>query len=380
MKESCSVSKAAGILGVSVPTVKAMCDRGELDWWLTPGGHRRICIESIRARKEGRGKQPSTSSSPSSGVLQNKLKRAKELNLEAEEVRAKREIEKLHEEDAEAGRRCEATARAARVAEQQALQDARLQAARDAERREEERGEAQQHRAEFRRRWSRWAASVLPDWLSAEQAGSVAEAVDAALSVCDPNDPEQEVRHHLELVVNRLTRPWCLAKEAHAQREQLIQHALLSLPWIATDSDKARAGAAVRAALADVPVGASGAELQAVVAAALAPIKTGIEKRAEQERARAAAERAQQERQRNKESLLSMASLHVDGYLRELHSNDAISDEAFDDCEWQKDLKVTVRKALEEELTGEESYDDLREMVRNIVDEELNGELDDEEG
>lgn len=43
----CSTIDAARLLGMAVRSVQLMVDRGELDAWKTPGGHRRISRESV---------------------------------------------------------------------------------------------------------------------------------------------------------------------------------------------------------------------------------------------------------------------------------------------------------------------------------------------
>lgn len=51
----CSTIEAAKLLGMSVRSVQLMVDRGELDAWKTPGGHRRIergSIERWRSARE----------------------------------------------------------------------------------------------------------------------------------------------------------------------------------------------------------------------------------------------------------------------------------------------------------------------------------------
>ncbi|MBS4049565.1 MAG: excisionase family DNA-binding protein, partial [Alphaproteobacteria bacterium] len=47
-EEYCGTFYAAKVLGMSVGTVQALVQRGELKAWRTQGGHRRISLESIR--------------------------------------------------------------------------------------------------------------------------------------------------------------------------------------------------------------------------------------------------------------------------------------------------------------------------------------------
>jgi excisionase family DNA binding protein len=53
--DSCSTTEAAQRLGMAVRSVQLMVDRGELQAWKTPGGHRRILRESLDAWLASRG-------------------------------------------------------------------------------------------------------------------------------------------------------------------------------------------------------------------------------------------------------------------------------------------------------------------------------------
>ena len=48
-ENSCGTSYAAKLLGLSVATVQALVEKGEIEAWKTLGGHRRIAIASINA-------------------------------------------------------------------------------------------------------------------------------------------------------------------------------------------------------------------------------------------------------------------------------------------------------------------------------------------
>lgn len=56
--DTCSTTEAAQRLGMAVRSVQLMVDRGELQAWKTPGGHRRILRSSIDAWLQTRGGQP----------------------------------------------------------------------------------------------------------------------------------------------------------------------------------------------------------------------------------------------------------------------------------------------------------------------------------
>jgi excisionase family DNA binding protein len=59
--DTCSTTEAAQRLGMAVRSVQLMVDRGELQAWKTPGGHRRILRSSIDAWLQLRGGTPATS-------------------------------------------------------------------------------------------------------------------------------------------------------------------------------------------------------------------------------------------------------------------------------------------------------------------------------
>src|SRR5712692_1388434 len=93
-RESYTVREASQALGFSVPTVIRMCEEGTLQHFVSPGGHRRIPSEAIAAVRTNGRSRSSTASAPSS-VLQNRRERLEELGLDAQEIRAHRELDRL---------------------------------------------------------------------------------------------------------------------------------------------------------------------------------------------------------------------------------------------------------------------------------------------
>jgi excisionase family DNA binding protein len=53
-REDCSTAEVARLLGLAVRSVQLMVDRGELQAWKTPGGHRRISRASVELWLAGR--------------------------------------------------------------------------------------------------------------------------------------------------------------------------------------------------------------------------------------------------------------------------------------------------------------------------------------
>lgn len=54
----CGTSQAARLLGLSVATVQALVERGELQAWKTQGGHRRIAMASVNRFLQQQGARP----------------------------------------------------------------------------------------------------------------------------------------------------------------------------------------------------------------------------------------------------------------------------------------------------------------------------------
>jgi hypothetical protein len=149
-------------------------------------------------------------------------------------------------------------------------------------------------------------------------------------------------------------------RQTRARREQLIASAGNSLGWNSTQGDKAQAQEAARAALSNLPLGAGQAQEQSAFASALAPIRRAIEERAASE-----AERAQ--RARKKSSLITFAVFHALSYLEREFELEPDTEP----YEVRRDVEAAVCKALEQELTGDESQDEANEIARELVDEEL---------
>ena len=69
MTDTCTTREVAQLLGMAVRSVQMMVDRGELEAWKTPGGHRRISRQSVDRWMAGRGRElsaPATTSTATS--------------------------------------------------------------------------------------------------------------------------------------------------------------------------------------------------------------------------------------------------------------------------------------------------------------------------
>lgn len=65
--EPCTTVEAARLLGLAVRSVQLMVDRGELEAWKTPGGHRRISRASVDRWLASRPATAGASPAPSAG-------------------------------------------------------------------------------------------------------------------------------------------------------------------------------------------------------------------------------------------------------------------------------------------------------------------------
>lgn len=68
LPDDCSTRDVARVLGLAVRSVQLMVDRGELDAWKTPGGHRRIARASVEgwlARQQDWSREQETAPSAS---------------------------------------------------------------------------------------------------------------------------------------------------------------------------------------------------------------------------------------------------------------------------------------------------------------------------
>lgn len=68
-EDHCTTIEAARMLGLAVRSVQLMVDRGELQAWKTPGGHRRIARQSVERWRNGErtAAPPGTPSEPGHG-------------------------------------------------------------------------------------------------------------------------------------------------------------------------------------------------------------------------------------------------------------------------------------------------------------------------
>lgn len=292
--ESYSAGEAAGVLGVSIPTLKRMASDGQVESFRTPGGHLRILAESIEAVREHRQAQPRPVRD-ASPVLQNRRERLEELTLEAQELRARRELEKLRREEQEEAERREAEAQVReeeadqRRAElelerdhlehEQAQAEARLERERTLER---QCREAERELAAFRCRCLDTATEALSRqecaWLSASQRKEVLDGLETEIEKRQPAD-EPRMGLILARTLEGLVEPFRAERKAQERRQSVTERALWNLACSATDAEKVRATAAIREALRQFDAAADEREMRVAAEEAVRPVKQATERR-----------------------------------------------------------------------------------------------------
>jgi excisionase family DNA binding protein len=291
--DSHSASDAATQLGVSIPTLKRMVKDGTVEGFRTPGGHLRISAESIEAAKNSRQARPRARES--SPVLQNRRERVEELTLEAQELRAKRELGKLRREEQEEAEAREAEAQARQeeaeqrraeiVTERERLEHEKAEDRRRRQREqaeEEARLEAEQELAVFRERWYALAAQAVTtprlNWLTASQRKEVTDALESEVDRRQPADAPR-MTDILARSLAALVEPLQAERDVQERRQRLTEEALRSLPYSATEAEKLKATAVVREALRRFDSFADGCEMRVAAQEAVQPVRQGIERR-----------------------------------------------------------------------------------------------------
>ncbi len=427
--ESYSASEAAAVLGVSIPTLKRMVAEDRLESFRTPGGHLRISADSVKTIRERGAKRMLPVMRSASPVLQNRRERLEELTLEAQELRARRDLVRLQQEDQQEAERQqeEEEAREHEEAERQAEVD--LEQERLEQRRAEERSkqEAQRAMAAFRCRWLEEATQVLTaphcSRLSAAQKKEILDAVEAEINKRQPIDAPRMATilgHTIAALVERFN----TERQAAESRQELIDSALWNLSAFATEQEKARATLAVREAVRRLDAIASETELLMSTQEALRPINQAIEKRRKEERilnwaigqlpwnkneldaarvrrecaeilaelpgdiaeveAKEALEptvreacqnieeqEASKQRQTSKAQKIEQGVAEVSNRLWELKCAEELTADEYFDSDFAEHRKTVVRRRLQAELSGDESKKEIRDLVRKIIDGEL---------
>lgn len=356
--ESYSVSEASRVLGVSIPTLKRMAEEGRIGSYRTPGGHLRISGESLEAFRQGKQARATREPSP---VLTNRRERVEELALEAQELRAKREIGKLQaEEEAEVRSREEEAEAEERAAEREAeAQRLRLERVRIQRERQEREREETERLAAWRAQWLEKAMAKFPYWVSPAQRKEAVRTLDSEIGQRGP-ECERIMERLIQDTIADLIAPWEAERYARQLRERIVRDAQSSLPWSAAQHERTKAEALIRKALSGLPITASEAECRAAAEDSVADLCAAIERRL-----------ALEATEKRRAELVKHGVSEVGWYLRTLHNDGEISHEDYHDSELRADLEAAVREALEEEFEGDESEPEVDKRVREIVDDEF---------
>jgi excisionase family DNA binding protein len=426
--ESYSASEAAGILGVSIPTLKRMVAEDRLESFRTPGGHLRILAASLEAVREPRAERIRPIRE-ASAVLQNRRERVEELTLEAQEVRAMRELARLQREDQEETEReqAEEEARELEAAERQAELELEREQLEQEHAQERARKESERTIAAFRCRWLEEGRQALavPEcrWLSAAQRKEIIDALDAEIKAREPQDTPRMatiLAHTIAALIER----YDAQRLIQQQRQRVIEGALSKLSFCARDQEKARASVAAREALRRLDADATEIEMQTSADEAVQPIQHAAERRLLRERVlrwatqqlpwnrteldavrvrRECAEiqaelpedaseaeckealeptvreacqeieerQASKQRQAQKTQLIEQGIAEVSTCLLDLRRAGELTTEEYLDSEFTDHIKTAVRRTLRKELSGNESSKEIRALVRQAIEEEL---------
>ena len=381
-----SASQASRLAGVSIPTLKRMCAAGEIPYFRTPGGHLRIPADAVE-RLLGNTAAPPASDPPSG--LQDHRERERKLGSRSQELRTRRGVARPRVEPAEDEEKLTTQARLRELqretdfeAAQLASQGTRRQAAQELEMED-----VRYRHGAFHRRWRGVAADSLPTWLSFEQHEKALEALDRVIAGCSEQD-EGRMARVLREAIARLLAPWEKERQVAMRREQVLQSALWSLSGLASASEKVRATAAIRKALAALPLTVLDYEERSIAEEAVRAVNGEVKERLAAEKAQAERERAEREAQAKKareeqqrafeeqqriwrkDNLVRRGVDKVWWYLLELKNDDEISEEEYEDID-QESLKSAVGRLLRSKITGDETDQDLEVLVEGIVADEL---------
>lgn len=427
--DSYGATEAAAVLGVSIPTLKRMVAENRLDSFRTPGGHLRILADSVKTISESDARKRPPSLSSTSPVLRNRRERVEELTLEAQELRATRELTRLQREDQqEADRqREEEEAREQEDTERQAELDTERERFEQRQREELSQRRAERAMAAFRSRWLEEVTHALTmsqcHRLSAAEKKEILDATEAEINKRRPIDEPRMATilgHTIAALVERYNRE----QQVTENRRNIIENALRNLSAFATEEERSRASVAISEAVQRLEVAASENEVLISIREALRPINQAIEKRRKEERilnwataqlpchkteleaarvrrecaeilaelpgdiadvgAKEALEptireacqgieerHADRKRQTSKAQKIEYGVAEVSNRLWELRCAEELTTEEYFDSDFAEHVKTIVRRRLQVELSGDESNKEVRDIVRTAVDEEL---------
>jgi hypothetical protein len=220
--------------------------------------------------------QPSASNNPH----QSRRQHVDDLKLQAEELLAERELDRLRSQDDQTIKHKEISAHASVMAEKRELEQIRLEAAQIADtRREKEReAKAERRRRQWETTWTEYALNLVPQDAPRGLALEVREAALDLLRPLEPDQPRELTQRLVQAAVEKTLQPWLRTKEI----EKAISEARNQLPFFAKGAFKpteweARATHAASEAIAKLECNAPLARIRATA------IEAGNRVRAEYE-------------------------------------------------------------------------------------------------
>ena len=164
----------------------------------------------------------------------------------------------------------------------------------------------------------------------------------------------------MRVAAEEALRPICQAVQRRTLDARLISWAIRELPWSKSDRDEARIRRECAEILAELPADVSEVEAQEALEATINEIRQEIEER-----------QAQKQRQARKASLIQQGVAEVSSYLLELKRAGEISAEDWWDSDFSEYFENAVRRGLEGDLRGDETAKEVQELAREIIDNEL---------
>lgn len=156
------------------------------------------------------------------------------------------------------------------------------------------------------------------------------------------------------------TRPVRQGIERRLLDTRVIAWALRELPWSRTDLDEARIRRECAEILADLPPDISEPEAKEAVDSTVAEARHEIEQR-----------QVEKQRQATKARLVAEGLAEINTYMLKLQRDGEITWDEYLDSDLTRQVETAVRRALESELTGDETIKQVCKEARKIIDGEI---------
>jgi hypothetical protein len=170
-------------------------------------------------------------SAPSTNPLESRRQHLEELKIQAEEVRAQRELDRLRAEDRQSTGQDGNEALARAMAEKRELEQLKLEAARiaDARKEKDREAKAERRRRQWETTWTDYAQKRVPRDAPRGLALEVRQSTLDVLTRLQPDEPAEATELLVQATVERTLQPWERTKEI----EKAIADASNQLPLLA---------------------------------------------------------------------------------------------------------------------------------------------------